>query len=146
MLGDINEAMKSFMPWAFVNIFEIGPYVSFFREDSKSKSSFPIYAFSEDFVSDFDCSFVSIGMSSYDSHKARAVRFVIIWKFVDNIEPSRIPWNREQNLLALNLLSRFCGHIISRQSPHPTWWDIKEKSRLVTSHKMMPAITFGSMQ
>jgi hypothetical protein len=84
--------------------------------------------------------------SKYSCHKVRAVHFGIIWKSVDNIEPSRIPYNREHKSFALNLLSQFCGHIISRQSPHSMWWCIKEKSGLVTSHKMMPVITLGNMQ
>jgi hypothetical protein len=58
--------------------------------------------------------------------KVGVVHFDIIWKPVDNIEPSRIPHNRKPTLFALNLLSRLCGHIISRQSPHPLWWRIKE--------------------
>jgi hypothetical protein len=84
--------------------------------------------------------------NKYICHKIIAIHFSIIWKSVDNIEPSRIPYNREHKLFALNLLSRFYGHIISRQSLHPTWWCIKEKSGFVTSHKIMPAITLGSMQ
>jgi hypothetical protein len=57
----------------------------------------------------------------YICDKVGAFHFGIIWKSVDNIEPSQIPYNRQHTLCALNLLSRFYGHIISRQSPHPTW-------------------------
>jgi hypothetical protein len=60
-------------------------------------------------------------VNKYICHEIIAIHFNIVWKSVDNIEPSRIPYNREHKLFALNLLSRFCGPIISRESPHPTW-------------------------
>jgi hypothetical protein len=83
--------------------------------------------------------------NKYIYHEIVAIHFNIIWKSVDNIEPNWIPYNREHKLFALNLLSRFCGDIISRQNLHPTWWCIEEKPRFITSYKMMPAITFGRM-
>jgi hypothetical protein len=52
--------------------------------------------------------------NKYICHKIIDIHFGIIWKSVDNIEPSRIPDNREHKLFALTLLSRFYGHIISR--------------------------------
>jgi hypothetical protein len=59
--------------------------------------------------------------TKYICDKVGAVYFGIIWKSLDDLEPSQIPYNRKHKLFALDLLSRFCGYIISRQSPHPTW-------------------------
>jgi hypothetical protein len=84
--------------------------------------------------------------SKYICDKVGVVHFGIIWKSIDNIEPSRIPYNRKQIPFALNLLSRFCGHIISRQSPHPTWWCIKENPGLVTGHEMLSIIILSCTQ
>jgi hypothetical protein len=42
------------------------------------------------------------------------VHFGMIWEFVDDIESAGIPYNYKNKLLALNIMSRFCDHIISR--------------------------------
>jgi hypothetical protein len=47
---------------------------------------------------------------------------------------------------ALNIKSRLCDHVISRQSLHATWWCIQEKPWLIIGHNMMSSITFGSIQ
>jgi hypothetical protein len=47
---------------------------------------------------------------------------------------------------SLNIISGLCGHVISRQSLHATWWCIQEKSRLITSHEVTPVISFSNIQ
>jgi hypothetical protein len=58
--------------------------------------------------------------SKWICHKVWAVHFGTIWKSIYDIEVGWIPYVRKYNVFALNIKSRFCGHIISRQSPHPT--------------------------
>jgi hypothetical protein len=84
--------------------------------------------------------------SNHICPKLCAVHFDIIWKSVNNMEAARIPYDCKHAFFALYIKSPFCGHIISWQSPHPTRWYIDEKPGLITRHKMMPAITLGSIQ
>jgi hypothetical protein len=79
-------------------------------------------------------------------HKIVAVHFGIIWESVDNIETAWVPHDRKHELFALNIKSRLCDHVISRQSSHAIWLCIQQKPRLITSHEVMPTISFGSMQ
>jgi hypothetical protein len=72
--------------------------------------------------------------------------FGIFWEPINNIEATRVSHDLTHEFFASNIKSRFCDDVISRQSPHATWWYIQEKSRLITGHKMMLVITFGGMQ
>jgi hypothetical protein len=59
--------------------------------------------------------------NKYICHKIGAVHFGIIWESVHNIEAVRILYDYKHDFFALNIKSRFCDHIISRESPHATW-------------------------
>jgi hypothetical protein len=77
--------------------------------------------------------------------KIVAIHFGIIWEFFDNMEAARVPYDRE-HVVAWNIISRLCDHVISRQRPHATWWYIEEKPPFIISHEVMLIISFGSIQ
>jgi hypothetical protein len=54
-------------------------------------------------------------------YKTVAVHFRIIWESIDAREAARVPYDCKYELLALNIKSRFCDDVISRQSPYATW-------------------------
>jgi hypothetical protein len=54
-------------------------------------------------------------------YKIGSIYFDIIWESVDNIEAAGILSDCEHAVFALNIMSRFCDHIMSRQSQNATW-------------------------
>jgi hypothetical protein len=79
-------------------------------------------------------------------HKIVIVHFDIIWESADEREIDQIPHDHKHVFFPLNIKSRLCDYVISRQTLHATWWYIQEKSWLILNCEIMPVITFGSMQ